>query len=89
MILKIQLNNDSPNSSGSEPSIAKTEINTELLIRSGEIIVIGGTTVDNKSQTNTRVPYLSDLPLVGQFFKGVSNSDTLTELLIFISPVVI
>ena len=68
---------------------SKTQINTTLLVKSGQIVVIGGTTVDDKSQTNTGVPYLKDLPFIGEFFKGVSNSDKLTELLIFISPVVL
>ena len=89
VILKIQLNNDSADTSQSNPPISKTEINTTLLVQSGQIVVIGGTTVDDKSQTNTGVPYLKDLPLIGEFFKGVSNSDKLTELLIFISPVVL
>ena len=89
VILKIQLNNDSADTTQSNPPISKTQINTTLLVKSGQIVVIGGTTVDDKSQTNTGVPYLKDLPLIGEFFKGVSNSDKLTELLIFISPVVL
>ena len=58
-------------------------------MKSGQIVVIGGTTVDDKSQTNSGVPYLQDLPFIGNLFKGVSNSDKLTELLIFISPIVL
>ena len=89
VILKIKLNNDSADTTQSNPPISKTEINTTLLVKSGQIVVIGGTTVDDKSQTNSGVPYLQDLPLIGNLFKGVSNSDKLTELLIFISPVVL
>ena len=89
VILTIQLNNDSADTTQSNPPISKTQINTTLLVKSGQIVVIGGTTVDDKSQTNTGVPYLKDLPFIGEFFKGVSNSDKLTELLIFISPVVL
>ena len=89
VILKIKLNNDSADTTQSNPPISKTEINTTLLVKSGQIVVIGGTTVDDKSQTNSGVPYLKDLPIIGELFKGVSNSDKLTELLIFISPVVL
>jgi len=89
VILKILLNNDSADTSQSNPPISKTEINTTLLVKSGQIVVIGGTTVDDKSQTNSGVPYLQDLPIIGQFFKGVSNTEKLTELLIFISPIVL
>ena len=89
VILKIKLNNDSADTTQSNPPISKTEINTTLLVKSGQIVVIGGTTVDDKSQTNSGVPYLQDLPFIGNLFKGVSNSDKLTELLIFISPIVL
>lgn len=89
VILKIQLNNDTADTSQSNPPISRTEINTTLLVQSGEIVVIGGTTVDDKSQTNSGVPYLKDLPLIGELFTGVSNSDKLTELMIFICPVVL
>ena len=73
----------------SNPPISTTEITTNLLVETGQIVVIGGTTVDTKSQTNAKVPFLGDIPLLGNFFKGVSNSDNMTELMIFISPVIL
>lgn len=89
VILKVILNNDSADTSVSNPPISRTEISTNLLVKSGEIVVIGGTTTDSKSQTNAKVPILGDLPLLGNLFKGVTNSDVMTELMIFISPVVL
>ena len=72
----------------SNPPISTTEITTNLLVETGQIVVIGGTTVDIKSQTNAKVPFLGDIPLLGNLFKGVSNSDNMTELMIFISPII-
>ena len=89
VILNIQLNNDSADTSLSNPPISRTEITTNLLVETGQIVVIGGTSVDTKSQTNAKVPFLGDIPLLGNFFKGVSNSDNMTELMIFISPVIL
>ena len=89
VILNVQLNNDSADTSLSNPPISTTEITTNLLVETGQIVVIGGTTVDTKSQTNAKVPFLGDIPLLGNFFKGVSNSDNMTELMIFISPVIL
>ena len=89
VILNIKLNNDSADTSLSNPPISRTEITTNLLVETGQIVVIGGTTVDTKSQTNAKVPFLGDIPLLGNFFKGVSNSDNMTELMIFISPVIL
>ena len=89
VILNVQLNNDSADTSLSNPPISRTEITTNLLVETGQIVVIGGTSVDTKSQTNAKVPFLGDIPLLGNFFKGVSNSDNMTELMIFISPVIL
>ncbi len=89
VILNVKLNNNSADTSLSNPPISTTEITTNLLVETGQIVVIGGTTVDTKSQTNAKVPFLGDIPLLGNFFKGVSNSDNMTELMIFISPVIL
>lgn len=88
VILNVQLNNDSADTSLSNPPISTTQITTNLLVETGQIVVIGGTTVDIKSQTNAKVPFLGDIPLLGNLFKGVSNSDNMTELMIFISPII-
>ena len=54
----------------SAPIFNVTQAQTQLLIRSGQTIAIGGLLTDNASQTDTKVPYLSNLPLVGKLFRS-------------------
>jgi type IV pilus assembly protein PilQ len=75
--------------SGGEPSINKKESSTEVLVRDGETTVIGGIVISDKSETDSGIPYLKDIPLLGWVFKSKSVSDTQTELLIFITPTII
>jgi type IV pilus assembly protein PilQ len=88
ILLSIQVNNDTPNrtTESDEPPINKMEIITKLLVADGDIVVIGGikknVIVNKKSQT----PGLGNIPVIGNFFKGKSNSDNLDELLVFIAP---
>ena len=88
VLLNIKVNNDTPNRSAEsdEPPINKMEIVTKLLVADGDIVVIGGikknVIVNQKSQT----PGLGNVPVIGNLFKGKSNSDNLDELLVFIAP---
>jgi type IV pilus assembly protein PilQ len=87
VLLTIQVNNDTPNrSSAGEPSINKMEIKTKLLVADGDIVVIGGIKKNVRSNATSKTPFLGDLPVVGNLFKGNSKTDSLDELLIFIAP---
>ena len=91
VLLTIKVNNDTPNRSteSDEPPINKMEIVTKLLVADGDIVVIGGikknVIVNKKSQT----PGLGNVPIIGNLFKGKSNSDNLDELLVFIAAKVL
>lgn len=52
------------------PIFDMTQAQTQLLIQSGQTIAIGGLLSDNKSQSETKVPYLADIPLVGKLFRA-------------------
>ncbi len=86
VLLDITVNNDTPNrSSGSDVGINKMEIKTKLLIADGDIVVIGGIKRNAVASSSSATPGVGKLPVVGNLFKGKSNSDTLSELLIFIA----
>ena len=91
VLLDIKVNNDSPvEVSGSdEPGIKTNEIVTKLLVSDGDIVVIGGIKKNTLTNTNSRTPGISKVPVLGNLFKSKNKSDELTELLIFISPRVI
>ena len=87
VLLDITVNNDTPNrASGADVGINKMEIKTKLLIADGDIVVIGGIKRNAVASSQSATPGMGKLPVVGNLFKGKSNSDTLSELLIFIAP---
>ncbi len=71
------------------PSIDRREANTQVKIRDGETMVIGGVFVDTQSNTVSGVPYLSRVPVLGWLFKNKSESVAKQELLIFLTPTIV
>ncbi|GAB4298828.1 MAG: type IV pilus secretin PilQ [Desulfuromonadia bacterium] len=86
--MEIKASNNSVGS-GTPPPINKKEATTELVLKNGETTVIGGIYIDSDTTTETGVPFLMDIPLLGWLFKSNSKNKTKTELLIFITPKVI
>jgi len=86
--MKIKASNNSPGT-GSPPPINKKEATTELVVSNGDTTVIGGIYVDSDTESDTGVPFLSDIPLLGWLFKSNSKLKTKTELLIFITPKIV
>jgi len=71
------------------PAINTREAKTELLVNSGDTIVIGGIIKSDKEWSETRVPFLARIPGLGWLFKSRSVVDTKSELLIFLSPTIV
>ncbi len=92
VLMKIKANNNSIGSfktSTGEPSINKKESQTEVLVHDGETTVIGGIVISDKNTTDSGIPFLKDIPVLGWLFKRRSISDKQTELLIFITPTIL
>lgn len=75
--------------SGERPRFNVREINTELVTKNGETILIGGLIRNNVSRVKTKVPFFGDLPILGQAFANTNDTDQRTELVIFLSPYVV
>lgn len=67
----------------------RREISSRVAVRSGETVVLGGLIRDNKSRGKQGVPFLHDLPVVGNLFGATSIDSNRTELLVMIVPRVI
>lgn len=67
-------------------SIDVNQINTNVQVNNGETVVLGGVYENAKGNVVTRVPFFSDLPVVGNLFKRTEKQDNKDELLIFITP---
>lgn len=89
--MKIKASNNSAGSAatGVAPPINKKEATTELLVQNGETTVIGGIYVDTDSITDSGVPFLMDIPLLGWLFKSNNKKKSKSELLIFITPKIV
>ncbi|MDQ6619625.1 MAG: type IV pilus secretin PilQ [Pseudomonadota bacterium] len=74
---------------GAVPSIDTKNITTQIAVNNGETAVIGGIYEEEVRNDVTKVPFLGDLPLVGNAFKTTNRRSNKTELLIFLTPRVI
>lgn len=70
-------------------ALRKKEILTQVLADNGETIVIGGIYQEESNRGETKVPFLGDLPIIGNLFKKRSSRENRTELLIFLTPKII
>jgi type IV pilus assembly protein PilQ len=70
----------------SAPSIDTREVQSQLLVDNGQTVVLGGIYETIQSTRVARVPFFSDLPVVGFLFKTTQEIDDRTELLIFVTP---
>jgi general secretion pathway protein D len=68
------------------PTISQREAETSATVRDGETFVIGGLTQENKLETDSKVPILGDIPLIGDIFSLDKSSGSKTELYIVITP---
>lgn len=74
---------------GGVPTIDKKEITTQIIVENGDTAVLGGVYEQTTRTDVTKVPFLGDLPWVGNLFKQTIKQDDKTELLIFITPRII
>jgi type IV pilus assembly protein PilQ len=71
---------------GSVPSIDTRQIITQVLVNDGQTVVLGGILDTTKTRAANKVPFLSDIPILGFFFRSTQDINNKTELLIFITP---
>ena len=70
-------------------SFLQRTIKSNIAVKSGETIVLGGLIRDNRADGKTGIPGLSNAPVVGNLFSGTSRSGERTELLVLITPTAI
>lgn len=74
---------------GSVPNLNKREINTAVLIDDGQTVSIGGVYEFRDRSELSKVPFLADLPIIGNLFKRRGRDREKAELLIFVTPKVL
>ncbi|WP_171066701.1 type IV pilus secretin PilQ [Acinetobacter indicus] len=89
---KVQMNLNITSDSPGAPTptgqltINKNSINTNVLVDNGETVVLGGIFEQQTANSQTKVPFLGDIPYLGRLFRKDIKSDNKRELLIFVTP---
>jgi type IV pilus assembly protein PilQ len=71
------------------PIIDKRSLDSNVLIKSGDTLAIGGLLSDSSSKARTKVPILGDIPVLGYAFQSHDNERHKRNLLIFVTPTII
>lgn len=74
---------------GDVPQISKREVNTAVLVEDGQTVVIGGVYEFRDRNDLTKVPFLAEIPFLGNLFKKKGRAKEKAELLIFVTPKVL
>ena len=87
VIMSVDINKDAPGANTSAGFAIDTKhIQTKVLIENGGTVVIGGIYTQDERTDVDKVPFLGDLPALGNLFRSSVKKDSKTELLIFLTP---
>jgi type II secretory pathway component GspD/PulD (secretin) len=73
----------------SPPDLLSTDITTVSTVPDGATIILGGLESIDQKKSNTKVPILGDIPLIGGLFRGIDNSGEQNKLYIFVRASII
>lgn len=94
IIMDINVKKDEPDYTNmlpgsTNPPITTREVKTKVEVKNGETVVLGGIYEFQNTNTINKVPFLADLPGIGNLFKDKENQNKRFELLIFVTPKII
>jgi type IV pilus assembly protein PilQ len=87
IIMDLDINKDSVGQTTTAGFAIDTKhVKTSVLVENGGTVVIGGIFLSEERAVVTKIPYLGDIPYLGNLFKSTQKTNTKTELLVFITP---
>jgi len=90
ILMDLHVANDEPDYAntvpGVGPPIKKKEAKTNIMVKDGETVVLGGIYISTNSESMSGLPWLNKIPFLGWLFKQTSKADTNNELLVFLVP---
>jgi type IV pilus assembly protein PilQ len=90
VIMRVQVNRDAVGQlTPAGFAIDTRAVQTEVLVENGGTVVIGGIYEQFERNRVNKVPFLGDIPYVGNLFKNTSRTNDRTELLVFLTPRVV
>jgi general secretion pathway protein D len=78
-----------PGGQVSAPLINSRSADTVVVTPDGQTVIIGGLMQNGKAESVTKIPFVGDIPLLGNLFKHKITTDARTELIIFLTPYII
>lgn len=90
--LKLNLKNDTlqnPQNPGLTPLINTSKISNSVIIKSDDVLVLGGLISNANNESVNKVPILSDIPIIGTAFKQKTTNQQKKNLMVFIKPIIV
>ena len=67
----------------------KRQLNTSVMVKDGQMLVLGGLMDERTAESESKVPLLGDIPIIGQLFRSTSTETEKKNLMVFIKPTII
>ncbi len=77
------------NTPGNNPTIDRRQTNTSVVLKNGQTIVLSGIRTESEAKNKTKVPLLGDVPLLDWVFSNSERTTSTSELVLFITPIVV
>jgi general secretion pathway protein D len=90
--VRLEIEQESSKVKSGEPGLqttSKSTMQTNVMIQDGELLILGGLIEDQFDNTESKVPLLGDIPLLGRLFRSSSKTDKQSVLMMFIRPTII
>lgn len=71
------------------PAIDVRRVKTEVELSQGQSFAIGGLLDNRTTETLSKIPYISNIPILGKFFQSISRTKTNTELIVIVTPEIV
>ncbi|MFM8640886.1 MAG: secretin N-terminal domain-containing protein [Planctomycetota bacterium] len=88
-VLLSNVNVTSPEGVGGNPIIDRRQTNTTATVKNGQTIVLSGIRKETENKIKNKVPLLGDVPVLDWVFANTSETKAVTELLVFVTPLVV
>ncbi|VAW53687.1 General secretion pathway protein D [hydrothermal vent metagenome] len=89
LVLEQEISSVIPGTEGAGISTRKRSIKTSVLVDDGGILILGGLIAEEVSDSESKVPLLGDIPLIGFLFRTQSTTKTKANLMVFLRPTIL
>ena len=89
LMLDLEINKDTVDTRLQNPPITRRELTSRLLVRSGDVVVIGGIYLKRQVRAFEGMPFITHLPFIGDWFRYKRRAGDVKELMVFIAPQIV